>query len=38
MAEEIKQKFTEIQQKKHGKKEEIQVDELEWIRVRIMEI
>ena len=35
MAEELKQKFSEIQQKKLGKKEEIQVDEFEWIKVFI---
>eukprot|EP00092_Neocalanus_flemingeri_P005033 GFUD01005413.1.p1 GENE.GFUD01005413.1~~GFUD01005413.1.p1 ORF type:complete len:140 (-),score=55.02 GFUD01005413.1:92-511(-) len=33
MAEELKQKFSEIQQKKHGKKEEIQIDEFEWINL-----
>ena len=33
MAEELKQKFSEIQQKKAGKKEEIQIDEFEWIKV-----
>ena len=32
MAEEIKKKFQEIQEQKHGKKE-IQVDEFEWIEV-----
>ena len=35
MAEELKQKFSEIQQKKAGKKEDIQIDEFEWIKVRI---
>ena len=32
MADEIKKKFQEIQEQKHGKKE-IQVDEFEWIEV-----
>ena len=35
MAEELKQKFSEIQQKKMGKKEEIQIDEFEWIKVMV---
>eukprot|EP00090_Calanus_glacialis_P044850 TRINITY_DN8044_c0_g1_i1.p1 TRINITY_DN8044_c0_g1~~TRINITY_DN8044_c0_g1_i1.p1 ORF type:complete len:136 (-),score=47.76 TRINITY_DN8044_c0_g1_i1:144-551(-) len=33
MAEELKQKFSEIQQKKAGKKEDIQIDEFEWIKL-----
>ena len=35
MAEELKQKFSEIQQKKAGKKADIQIDEFEWIQVRM---
>lgn len=33
MADELKRKFKEIQEAKHGKKEEILVDEFEWIEV-----
>ena len=33
MADELKRKFREMQEAKHGKKEEILVDEFEWIEV-----
>ena len=33
MADELKKKFHEMQEAKHGKKSEIQVDEMEWIEV-----
>ena len=33
MADELKRKFKEIQEAIHGKKEEILVDEFEWIEV-----
>ena len=32
MADELKKKFQEMQEQKHGKKE-IQIDEFEWIEV-----
>ena len=35
MAEEIKRKFQEMQEAKHGKKEELKIDEFEWIEVRL---
>ena len=34
MAEELKRKFQEIQEAKHGKREELKIDEFEWIEVR----
>ena len=33
MADELKKKFQEMQEAKHGRKSEIQVDEMEWIEV-----
>lgn len=35
MAEEIKRKFQEMQEAKHGKKEELKIDEFEWIEVSL---
>ena len=34
MAEELKKKFQEMQEAKHGKREELKIDEFEWIEVR----
>ena len=33
MADELKRKFREIQDAKHGKKEEMKIDEFGWIEV-----
>ena len=35
MAEELKKKFQEMQEAKHGKREELKIDEFEWIEVRL---
>ena len=35
MADELKKKFQEMQEAKHGKKEELKIDEFEWIEVRL---
>ena len=38
MADELKKKFQEMQEAKHGKKEELKIDEFEWIEVRLLRI
>ena len=35
MADELKKKFQEMQEAKHGKREELKIDEFEWIEVRL---
>ena len=36
MADELKRRFREIQEEKSGKKDQMKIDEFEWIEVRMV--